>query len=56
LLVTAEQGEDAVKAVYADALDRELPLPLRQLLTAQQSQVLLCHDYAKSHRDELATK
>ena len=40
LLVTAEQGEDAAKKAYADALDRDLPLPIRQLLVEQQEHVL----------------
>ena len=56
LLVTAEHGEDTVKAVYADALDRDLPLPLRQLLASQQAHVLASHDYVKSHRDAVVSR
>lgn len=56
LLVTAEQGEDQAKKVYADALEQELPLPVRQLLSEQNTHVLYSHDYVKSHRDALATK
>jgi len=56
LLETAEQGEDEAKAVYKDALDQELPLPLRQLLSEQNAHILNAHDYVKSHRDALATK
>jgi uncharacterized protein (TIGR02284 family) len=56
LLDTAEQGEDAAKKAYKEALDKELPLPVRQLLTEQQSHVLSCHDFVKSHRDALAAK
>ena len=56
LLETAEQGEDAAKKAYKEALDKELPLPLRQLLTEQQSHVMTSHDYVKSHRDALAAK
>ena len=56
LLETAEQGEDAAKKAYKEALDKELPLPLRQLLTEQQSHVLTSHDYVKTHRDALAAK
>jgi uncharacterized protein (TIGR02284 family) len=51
LLETAEAGEDAAKKAYKDALDHDLPLPLRQLLTEQQSHVNNSHDYVKSHRD-----
>jgi uncharacterized protein (TIGR02284 family) len=56
LLVTAEQGEDAAKKAYADALDRDLPLPIRQLLAEQQEHVLTTHDYVRDHRDALVAK
>jgi uncharacterized protein (TIGR02284 family) len=56
LLATAEQGEDAAKKTYADALKEELPLPLRQLLSEQNAHIVSSHDYVKSHRDALATK
>jgi uncharacterized protein (TIGR02284 family) len=56
LLETAEQGEDEVKNAYADVLDQELPLPIRQLLAEQQAHILTSHDYVKSHRDALVTK
>jgi uncharacterized protein (TIGR02284 family) len=56
LLETAEQGEDEVKKAYADALDQELPLPVRQLLAEQQAHVLTSHDFVKSHRDALIVK
>jgi uncharacterized protein (TIGR02284 family) len=53
LLETAEQGEDEAKKAYKDALEKELPLPVRQLLTEQQAHVMSAHDYVKSHRDAL---
>jgi uncharacterized protein (TIGR02284 family) len=56
LLETAEQGEDAAKKVYADALEQDLPVPVRQLLAEQQRHVLTAHDYVKSHRDALVAK
>ena len=56
LLATAEQGEDAAKKAYKDALDEELPLPIRQLLAEQQSHILCAHDYVRNHRDALVTK
>jgi uncharacterized protein (TIGR02284 family) len=56
LLETAEQGEDAAKKAYADALDQDLPLPLRQLLVEQQAHVLTSHDYVRNHRDSLVTR
>jgi uncharacterized protein (TIGR02284 family) len=56
LLATAEQGEDEAKKAYKDALDQELPLPIRQLLSEQQAHVLSSHDYVRNHRDALAAK
>ena len=54
LLETAEAGEDVAKKAYQDALDHDLPLPVRQLLTEQQAHVNNSHDYVKSHRDAKA--
>jgi uncharacterized protein (TIGR02284 family) len=56
LLETAEQGEDEAKKAYADALDQDLPLPIRQLLAEQQAHILTSHDFVKSHRDALVSK
>jgi uncharacterized protein (TIGR02284 family) len=56
LLVSAESGEDDAKATYKDALEQDLPLPIRQLLNEQQAHILTSHDYVKRHRDELAAK
>ncbi len=56
LLATAEQGEDKAKATYKDALEQELPLPLRQLLTEQQAHIISSHNFVRDHRDALASK
>ena len=56
LLATAEQGEDEAKKAYKEALEKELPLPIRQLLSEQQAHVMTSHDYVKAHRDALAGK
>jgi uncharacterized protein (TIGR02284 family) len=53
LLETAEQGEDDAKQAYKDALDQDLPFPLRQLLTEQQAHIISSHDYVRDHRDAL---
>jgi uncharacterized protein (TIGR02284 family) len=53
---TAEQGEDEAKKTYKDALEKDLPLPIRSLLAEQQAHVLTSHDFVKRHRDELASK
>jgi uncharacterized protein (TIGR02284 family) len=51
LLDTAEQGEDAAKSAYEDALNEDLPLPLRQLLVEQQTHILSSHDFITARRD-----
>jgi uncharacterized protein (TIGR02284 family) len=56
LLETAEQGEDEAKKAYKDALEHDLPLPIRQVLTEQQAHILTSHDYVRNHRDALAAK
>jgi uncharacterized protein (TIGR02284 family) len=56
LLETAERAEDETKKAYADALDQDLPLPIRQLIVEQQAHILTAHDFVRSHRDALATK
>lgn len=56
LLETAEQGEDTAKRAYEEALKQELPVPIRQLLSEQQSHVLASHDFVKAQRDILRGK
>jgi uncharacterized protein (TIGR02284 family) len=51
LLETAEQGEDAAKKAYKDALEKELPVPVKQLLTTQYAHIQKSHDYVKAARD-----
>jgi uncharacterized protein (TIGR02284 family) len=53
LLETAEQGEDEAKKTYKDALEQELPFPIRTLLTEQQAHIQNSHDFVKRHRDAL---
>ena len=54
LLVTAEQaGGDTVRA-YREALDKELPLPVRQLLSSQAAAIEDSHDYVMEARDSRA--
>ena len=56
LLETAEQGEDEAKKAYADVLEQDLPLPVRQLVAEQQAHVLTAHDFVRDHRDALSAK
>lgn len=54
LIATAEQGEDEAKKAYKEALEQDLPLPLRQLLAEQQSHIMISHDYVRDTRDRFA--
>lgn len=56
LLETAETSEDEAKKAYSNALNHELPLPVRELLAEQQAHVLASHDYVRDQRDALAGK
>lgn len=56
LLATAEQGEDVSKKTYNEALSKELPAPVRELLQEQQRHINTSHDYVRNHRDALAAK
>ena len=52
LLETAEQGEDASKKAYKEALeDTSLPASVRTVLQTQQSHIQASHDKVKALRD-----
>jgi uncharacterized protein (TIGR02284 family) len=51
LLETAEAGEDKAKKAYKDALEKELPLPIKQLLTTQYAHIQTSHDSVKAARE-----
>jgi uncharacterized protein (TIGR02284 family) len=53
LLTTAEQGEDAAREVYDNAIQTTLPLPLRQLLTSQAAHIQETHDFMKAALDRI---
>lgn len=48
LLATAEQGEDAAKAAYDNAISAVSPLPIRNLLSSQASHIQESHDVLKA--------
>lgn len=54
LLATAEQGEDAAKKAYEEALKEHLPADIRDVLTRQQQHILMSHDKVKALRDSKA--
>jgi uncharacterized protein (TIGR02284 family) len=51
LLETAEAGEDTAKKAYREALENELPLPVKQLLDTQYAHIQTSRDYVKAARD-----
>jgi uncharacterized protein (TIGR02284 family) len=52
LLETAEQGEDAAKKAYAEALeDQDIHSSIREVLVKQQSHIAASHDKVKAFRD-----
>lgn len=55
LLETAEQGEDAAKKAYEEALKmKEVPAPVQTVLRKQQTHILAVHDRVKAMRDSTA--
>lgn len=51
LLASAEEAEDEAVRVYADALEKYLPGPTREVLERQAAHVQATHDYVKAARD-----
>ena len=55
LLETAEQGEDAAKKAYKEALESSsVTGPIRSLLQTQQTHIMASHDKVKAMRDSTA--
>ncbi|HEX3572529.1 MAG TPA: PA2169 family four-helix-bundle protein [Acidobacteriaceae bacterium] len=53
LLSTAEEADEETRQAYKDALNHELPVPVRQLLVEQQIQILSARDFMRSARTDL---
>jgi uncharacterized protein (TIGR02284 family) len=54
LLATAEQGEDAAREAYDNAMNSHLPLPIRQIISTQASHIYESHDFVKTARDRIS--
>ena len=53
LMETSEQGEDAAKKAYTEALgDQSVSGALRSILTKQQAHIQASHDKVKAFRDQ----
>jgi uncharacterized protein (TIGR02284 family) len=53
LLSTAEEADEETRQAYKDALNQDLPVPVRQLLVEQQTQILTARDFMREARSEL---
>jgi uncharacterized protein (TIGR02284 family) len=51
VLSEAERGEDVAKKAYKEALEEELPAPLRAIITTQAEAIQAAHDEVKALRD-----
>jgi uncharacterized protein (TIGR02284 family) len=51
VLSEAERGEDVAKKAYKEALEEELPAPLRQIISTQAVAIQEAHDEVKTLRD-----
>ena len=56
ILAEAERGEDTAVAAYKDALDHDLPAPIRDIVSRQSAEVKVAHDKVRNLRDAAAQK
>ncbi len=56
ILAEAERGEDAAVSAYKDALEEDLPAPIRDLVSRQSTEVKAAHDKIRNLRDATAQK
>ncbi len=54
VLEEAERGEDVAKSAYKDALEHDLPAPIREIVERQATEVKRAHDEVKRLRDATA--
>jgi len=51
VLAEAERGEDSAKKAYEEALETELPMPIRKIVIRQAEEIQRAHDEVKALRD-----
>ena len=56
ILAEAERGEDTAVAAYKDALEQDLPAPIRDIVSRQSAEVKAAHDKVRNLRDAAAQK
>ena len=56
ILAEAERGEDTAVAAYKDAMEKDLPAPIRDIVGRQSAEVKAAHDKVRNLRDAVAQK
>lgn len=56
ILAEAERGEDSAVAAYKKAMESDLPAPIRDIVSRQQTEVKAAHDKIRNLRDAAAQK
>ncbi len=56
ILAEAERGEDSAVSAYKDAMEKDLPAPIKEIVTRQASEVKAAHDKIRNLRDSTAQK
>ncbi len=56
ILAEAERGEDAAVDAYKDAMEKDLPMPIKEIVTRQSAEVQAAHDKVRALRDTVAQK
>ena len=56
ILAEAERGEDSAVAAYKDAMQKDLPAPIKDIVMRQSTEVKAAHDKIRNLRDATAQK
>jgi uncharacterized protein (TIGR02284 family) len=54
ILAEAERGEDAAVSAYSDAMEKNLPAPIKEVVSRQSVEVKAAHDKIRALRDSTA--
>jgi len=54
ILAEAERGEDAAVSAYRDVMEKDLPAPIKEVVSRQSAEVKVAHDKIRALRDSAA--
>jgi uncharacterized protein (TIGR02284 family) len=54
ILAEAERGEDAAVSAYEEAMEKNLPAPIKEIVSQQSAEVKAAHDKIRALRDSTA--